>query len=125
MRIIAANTYPLIVRFPGSPGITGILIAKCDMVMHEITDRLDPAPAGRSLAKEVPRHLGKVLGVAVTASQQEKQRFFRQFLDRMLLRRKRDDVGLTRVSDHRRARYPELPGRGDEACAPVIEAIGF
>src|SRR5271155_2503754 len=93
------------------------------MVVHEITDCLDPAPTRWSLAKQVPGHLGKSLGVAVAAPQEKNQRLFRQFLDGMLSRGGCNNIGLTRVLDQRRARYLESPGGGDETRAPVAEAI--
>src|SRR6202030_1003147 len=59
MRVIATDASPVVERFPGSSCGAGMLIAKRDMVMHEITDCLNPAPTRWSLAKQAPSHLGK------------------------------------------------------------------
>jgi hypothetical protein len=40
-----------------------VLIAERDMVVHEVADRLDPAPAHGSMTEQIPRHLGQFLGV--------------------------------------------------------------
>src|SRR5690348_11004020 len=93
------------------------------MVVHEITDRLDPAPTHRRLTKQAPGDLGKFLSVAVSTPQQKNERLFGQMLDRMLLRGRRNNIRLAGILDDSCAGYSDLPLRGDETRAPVAEAI--
>ena len=122
---IPADPYLLIERFPGRSGGAGMLVAERDVVVHEIADGLDPAPAHGRVSEQAPRRLGQFLGVAVAAPQQEYQRLLWQFLDRMLVRDRRDDVGLPAIPDQGGAGDPQPPGRGDETGAPVAEAIAI
>src|ERR1700730_4348897 len=95
------------------------------MVVHEITDRLDPSPTRRSSTKQTPGRIGKPLSVAVSAAQEKDQTLLRQILYRMLVRRSCDDIGLTGILEEGRARYPDLSFGSDETGAPVAEAIAI
>jgi hypothetical protein len=75
------------------------------------------------LTEQVPRYLGEVFGIAISAPQEKDQRVLGQFLDRMLICGICGDVGTARVSDNRCAGYLELSSGSDETGAPVAEPI--
>src|SRR5438128_1649565 len=93
--------------------------------MHKIADRLDPTPARRGLTEQAPRYLGKLFCIAVSAPQEKNEGLFRQILYRMLLRRGCNHIGLTRVPDDCGARDSDPAFGGDDAGAPVSEAIAI
>jgi poly(hydroxyalkanoate) depolymerase family esterase len=123
MGVVAAHAAALIERLPCGLGGARVLVPEGDMIVHEVANRLDPAPTHRGATEQSPRHLGKLLGVAISAAQKKNQRLFGQVLDRMLLRRQCDDVGLAAIAHHGRAGDLDAPLGRDETRAPVAEAI--
>ena len=59
-------------------------VAKGDVVVHEVADRLHPRPAGLEMPERLPRELSELISVAIAAGGQEGQDFVRQILNRML-----------------------------------------
>ena len=100
-----------------------MLVAEGDAVVDVVADRLHARPAGRRAAEQRPGGVGKPVGVAVAAAQQEDEHVVRQVLDRVLLGVRHDRVGQAGVADQevRRDRQPPL-GRHD-ARADVAEAV--
>jgi hypothetical protein len=121
--VVPAHAGALVVGLPRRLGGPGVLVAEGDVLVDEVADGLDPPPAGRPVAEEGPRHLGEPIGLAVAAAQQEDEAVLREILDRVLLRRGGDHVGLTAVVDDRVGGEPERARGRDDAAAPVAEGV--
>lgn len=52
----------------------GMLVAKCDVRVSKIADRLDAAPSERCWPENTPRFIGQPVGFAVAAAEQKLQR---------------------------------------------------
>jgi hypothetical protein len=97
MRKITADTDPLVERFPGGPGKTGMFVAKGDMLMDEIADGLDTAPTGGRSVEQVPGHIVEQIGFAIAATQQADQALLGKLLYLALTGRGSNDVGRPRI----------------------------
>src|SRR5271166_4218244 len=82
--IIPANAGTIAEGFPSRPAGARVLVAEGDVLMNVVADGLDAAPAERRIPEERPGDLGKPVGLAVTAAQQEHQGLVGQILDSML-----------------------------------------
>src|SRR3977135_3455284 len=90
-----------------------------------IADRLDSTPSRWRLPEEIPRRLGKPIGFAVPASEQEEQRFLGEIWHRKLLRLRNDHVrGSGIVHDGVGGDAHATPWRND-AGAPVAKAVAI
>jgi hypothetical protein len=69
-----------------------MLVAKGDVAMDVIADRLDARPTGGRLGEELPGDVGQAVGLALAAAQEIDDRLGRQVLDRVLGRRRGDDI---------------------------------
>src|SRR5438132_1042530 len=75
MCIVAADAGPVVKGLQRCPRHARVLIAEGDMSMDIVADSLNSAPSRWRLPEEIPRRLGKPIGLAVPASEQEEQRF--------------------------------------------------
>ena len=94
--------------------------------MDEVADRLDPRPARRRLAEQLPGDVGQPIGLAIAAAEQKDQRLLGQILDR--------DAARPRARPHRAGRcrrtdavgrQPHAAGGRDDPAAPVAEAVAI
>src|ERR1022692_1459691 len=123
MRVIPANALSFLERFRSTPGWARELITECNMPIDEIADRLHARPAWHSVAKQIPRDSGQVLGIAVAAAQEIDQCFFRQRLHRVLLRIWHDRVGQPVIIDNGVGSYAHAPRRSNETGAQVSKTV--
>src|SRR5580658_7566867 len=110
MSIVAAYAPTLREHLSGRLAGVGVLVAEGDMAMDEVADRLDPRPAERRVAEEVPRRLGEEVRLAISAAEKKNQRFLGQVLDRVLAGRSGNFVGLAGVAND--------AGAGDANASP-------
>jgi hypothetical protein len=125
MAEIAADARPLVERLIGSLGGARVLIAEGDVVMNEIADRLDPAPARHRVPEKVPRGLGKPIGLAVAAAQEKEQRLLGQVLDSVLLRRGDGRIGGATVPKHSARREADPAAGRHDPGAPIAETVAI
>src|SRR5438552_3812072 len=123
VRIVAADAGPVVKGFQRCPCHARVLIAEGDMSMDIVADGLNPAPSRWRLPEEIPRRLGKPIGFAVPASEQEGQRFLGQILHRNLLRLRRDQVGGSGIVHEGAAGDARATPWGNDAGAPVAKAV--
>src|SRR5467141_2164484 len=93
------------------------------MSMDIVADSLNSAPSRWRLPEEIPRRLGKPIGFAVPASEQEEQRFFGQIRHRNLLRLRNDHVGGSGIVHERAAGDARATPWRNDAGAPVAKAV--
>src|SRR5260370_42281226 len=98
-----------------------VLIAEGDVVVHEIADRLHPAPARQRRTEYGPRRVRQTVGLAITAAEQEDQALVREVRDRLLRRVDRDRIRLAGIAHDRRGGQLE-PARGRHDTAALIAA---
>src|SRR6202034_229595 len=79
---IAADADALAHRIAGATGGARLGIAKTDLRVDEVADRLRAPPAARYRVELRPREIGEIVAVAITARNQEHQHFRRQPGDR-------------------------------------------
>ena len=87
MRIIPADARTLFICLGSSAGRTSVLVIEGNAVVDVIADGLNAGPAGRRRGEQPPGHIGKEIGVAVTAAQKKTKGLFRYLFDRMLLQK--------------------------------------
>ncbi len=75
------------------------MIAKLDVLMREITHRLNPRPAGRQMTEQTPRISHQPLGFAIPAAEQINECVVRQLLNGMLLGIRKFRLRLAAVLD--------------------------
>ena len=71
MRVVATDAFALVEHFPRRHGRAGILVTEGDVAMNEVANRLHPLPSRRCLLKQLPRNIGKPVGLAVAAAEQK------------------------------------------------------
>ena len=104
-------------------GHAGVLVAERDMSVNVVADCLNAPPSRRCLPKEIPRRLGKPIGFAVAAAQEEDKRVLGQVWHGHLLCAGNDDVGQARVVDERIGGDARASLGRNNAGAPVAEAV--
>ena len=122
---VSAHALSFVVGVPGGLGATRELVAKGDVVMHPVTDRLHTFPSGRRAAEQIPGDIDQLIGFAVATAQQEHQRVIGQFLNRHLPGVLGDAFGQARVFDDRVGRQAQLSGRRQNPAAPVAKQVAI
>src|SRR4029077_9294395 len=84
MRVVAANALALVEHVPGRLGCARVLIAKLNVIVDKIADRLNARPSGRLLLKELPGDIGQLVGFTIATAKKIHDRLCRQVLYRML-----------------------------------------
>src|SRR4051812_11708738 len=115
MRIIPADAALLGEGFGGASRGAGILIAKGNVVVGEVADRLYQPPARWKVAKGGPGRGHHLVGIAVPATQQVEQLFIWKVLNRMLWRVEGNDIWLPPVAQGQAACHGQPAGRCDNA----------
>src|SRR5467141_135709 len=95
------------------------------MSIDIVADRLDSAPSRWRLPEESPRRLGKPIGFAVPASEQEEQRFFGEIRHRKLLRLRNDRVGGSGIVHEGVGGDAHATPWRNDAGAPVAKAVAI
>ncbi len=120
---ISTDTLALAIRLPCGSRFSRVLVAELDVLMDEITDGLDAAPAGGRLVEQRPGRLRKAVGLAIATPQQVHQSLFGQVVDRVLLCPLFDLVGRPWVADDRISPEMNFPFRSDDPAAPVAKPV--
>jgi len=84
MRVVSANSFSLVEGIPRRHRRARMLVTKADVIVHEVADRLHPRPTRRGFPKQLPRSLGKPIGLAITAAEKIDDRVRWQILHRVL-----------------------------------------
>src|ERR1700744_4666755 len=84
MRVVSANSSSLVEGIPRRHRRARVLVAKADVIVHEVADRLHPRPTRRGFPKQLPRGVGKPVSFAITAAEKIDDRVRWQILDCML-----------------------------------------
>src|SRR6266403_3348455 len=71
--IVPADAGAIAEGFPSRPAGTRMFIAEGNVLVNEVADGLDATPAERRLPEQRPCDLGKPIGLAIAAGQQEHQ----------------------------------------------------
>ena len=123
MREITADADLLMVTVRG--GSRGIrpLVVEADARVDVVDDGLNPSPALRRMAEELPSDRAQIVGVAVAARHQVEHHLVRQGVHRHLGGLGRDRVGQARIGHEEICRDREAPGRRDDAGADIAEGI--
>ena len=101
MRVVAADAFAFLESLPRGSRRSGILVAEGDVAVDIVADGVDAAGASGRLAEEVPRDAGQAIRLAVSAAEEEYERFLGKILHRVLVLRSCDRVGLARVVQQR------------------------
>src|SRR5580693_2873809 len=123
MRIVAAHPPALGVCFIGRSGGAGMLVAERYVILDEVADRLHPRPAGRRIAEQAPRLVAETIGLAVPAAEQKQDDFRRQVSNLVLHSVQFDRVRQARVTYDGIRAEAEMPGRCNEAAAPIAKTV--
>ncbi len=100
-----------------------MLIAKLNVIMDKIADRLNAPPSGRLLLKELPGDIGQLVGFAIAAAKKIHDRLRWQVLYRVLGSRGHNDVRQACVANDCISRQAHATGWSNDTAAPVTEAI--
>ncbi len=92
MGIIPADAGAIAICFPCRPARAGVFVTKGDALVNVIADCLNAGPSGRRRTEQRPCDVGKPVGFAVAAAQQEHQGIVGEIRHRMLLRLDGDPV---------------------------------
>src|SRR5271166_4527215 len=123
MRVVATNALALVEHVPGRLGCARVLVAKLNVIVDKIANRLNARPSGRLLLKELPRDIGQLVGFAIATAKKIHDRLCWQVLDRVLGRRGHGDVRQACVANDTISRQAHSTGRSNDTAAPVTEAI--
>src|SRR5690242_14856612 len=123
MCIVPAHSAAFTPDFTGGLGGLCVFIAKRDVSMNEVAYRLYARHTQRRVAKQLPRRLREVIGLAVTTPQQKGQRFSGQVLNGDLLGNLSHDFRLTGVIDYGTARDAHMASRRYETIAPIAKVV--
>ena len=122
---VATHATAFLERFRRGLGGARVLVAKDDVRVHVVADRLHTRPAGRCFAEQVPGNFGQQIGIAIAAAQQKHQCLFRQRLHCVLLRGWCHNILLAGVANHAIGRQLDPTFGRDHARAPVAERIAI
>ena len=125
MREVTADADPLIEGLQRRPGVVRLLVVEGDVSVDVVADCLNAVPSGGRLTEEVPRGLRQAIGVAISAAEQEDQRFLWQVRNRNLLCVGNDDVREATVVDDRVRPDARAAGGRNDAGAPVAEVVAI
>lgn len=123
MREVPANSDTLLVAFGSRPVASRELVAKLDMAVNVVADRLDAAPAAADAAERRPGQIRQPLGVAIATAQQIHQRLVGKPVQRDLFGMRRNLVGQSAILDDELVPKIDLTDRGDKPRADVAEPI--
>ena len=99
------------------------MIAEIQMVADEVANRLNPAPAARCRAKQLPGNIEKLVGFAIAAAECINQCVVRQPFDSDLFGVEHDWVRLAAILDNGVAANREIARRRDEAADTIAECV--
>src|SRR5271165_2923407 len=71
VRVVATHTLAFIEYVPGRHGRARMLVAKRDVAVDEIADRLDARPTRWRRFEELPRRIGQAIGLAVATAEEK------------------------------------------------------
>jgi hypothetical protein len=95
--IVPAYAGAIAEGFPSRPAGTRMFIAEGNVLVNEVADGLDATPAERRLPEQRPCDLGKPIGLAIAAAQQEHQGLVGQVFHSVLICLAGDHIRLVRV----------------------------
>jgi hypothetical protein len=96
---VAADALPLGHRLRCGARRFRLHVVEADMFVHEIADRLDAGPTGFRGLEKSPGFLREKIGIAIPAPLQEHECLERQILNRVLLRVRKDGIGLAGIAE--------------------------
>jgi|SRR5579872_5664820 len=121
---ISAHALPLLVNLECCFGGPGEAITELDVVVDPVADGLDAAPAGASLAEEIPGDVAETVGFAVAAGEEELDNFGGHGMDIELTGIEGHGVRKARIADDCFMPEAHLTGGGEDAAASIAEMVG-
>ena len=120
MRVVAADAALFRIGLRRRTRCAGVRVAELDVLMNEVADGLNAAPARLGAAEQLPSQIEQLIAVAEPAGEQKDQRFFGEILDRNLRRVGDDRIGLAGVGDDGvggdASPFPAAPRCGSTNC---------
>jgi hypothetical protein len=123
VRIITADAGAIAVGFPSRSACARVFIAEGNVLVNVAADGLDTAPAERRLPEQRSCDLGKSVGPAIAAGQEERQGVVGQILHSVLICVGSDHIRLARVIHDSFGGLPGSSRRSQDPTAPVTKAV--
>jgi hypothetical protein len=125
VRKIAADAGAIAVGFLSRSACASVFIAEGYVLVNVVANGLDAAPTERCLPEQRPCNLGKSVGLAIAAGQEERQSVVGQILHSVLICVGSDHIRLARVIHDPIGREPGSPGRRHDPIAPITKAVAI